>query len=105
VVCFEKEDDARAHLRVLPKRLEKFGLQLSEEKSSLVKFNRWEPERSGKFTFLGFDFYWARTRRNRKWMVVKLRTNSKRFRNSLLALKDWMKQARSLGVELECWSQ
>ena len=37
VVCFERLDDAQAYLRALPKRLEKFGLQMAEEKSSLVK--------------------------------------------------------------------
>ena len=96
VVCFETERDARAYLRVLPKRLGKFGLQMAEEKSALVKFNRWEPDDSGKFTFLGFDFYWARTRRNPKHVVVKRRTNRAKFRASVLALKDWLKKARSL---------
>ena len=96
VVCFEKENDAKAYLRALPERLGKFGLQLAEEKSSLVKFNRWEPDDSGSFTFLGFDFYWARTRRNPMHTVVKRRTNSKKFRASLLALKEWLKLARSL---------
>ena len=64
VVCFDRKDDAEAYLRELPARLAKFGLALAEEKSALVKFNRWEPESSGKFTFLGFDFYWGESRRN-----------------------------------------
>lgn len=38
VVCFERQDDAQTYLRDLPKRLEKFNLQIAEEKSSLVKF-------------------------------------------------------------------
>lgn len=95
VVCFEREEDARVYLSALPKRMGKFHLQLAEEKSALVKFNRWEPDRSGRFTFLGFDFHWARTRRNPKCVVVKERTNAKRFRASLLALKEWLKLARS----------
>ncbi len=95
VVCFEREMDARAYLRALPERLEKFGLQLAEEKSSLVKFNKWEPEQSGKFTFLGFDFYWARTLRNPKHVVVKRRTNMEKFRGSLRALKEWLRKARN----------
>jgi len=53
VVCFEYENDARAYLKALPKRLGKFSLQLAEEKSSLVRFERWNPEQSGRFTFLG----------------------------------------------------
>jgi group II intron reverse transcriptase/maturase len=95
VVCFERERDARAYLRALPERLEKFGLQLAEEKSSLVKFNKWEPEQSGKFTFLGFDFYWARTLRNPKHVVVKRRTNKEKFRGSLRALQEWLRKARN----------
>jgi retron-type reverse transcriptase len=59
VVCFERREDAQAYLQALPRRLEKFGLRLAAEKSSLVKFNRWEPDDSGKFTFLGFDFHWG----------------------------------------------
>ena len=77
---------ARTRLKALPDRLAKFHLELATEKSSLVKFNRWEPDTSGRLTFLGFDFYWARTRRNPKYAVVKLRTTSKKFRASVLAM-------------------
>jgi len=94
VVCFEKQSDARAYLRALPKRLGKFGLKLAEEKSSLVKFSRREPEQSGKFTFLGFDFYWARSYRNRRNVSVRRRTNRGKFRASLRALKEWLKKVR-----------
>lgn len=94
VVCFERESDARAYLRALPGRLAKFNLQLASEKSSLVKFNRWEPEQSGKFVFLGFDFYWGRAWRNPKYVVVKRRTNKAKFRASLRAMKEWIKSVR-----------
>jgi len=94
VVCFEQESDARAYLRALPKRLGKFSLSIAEEKSSLVRFNRWEPEQSGKFTFLGFDFYWARSRRNPRYVMVKRRTNRKKFRNALKAMKEWIRKVR-----------
>jgi group II intron reverse transcriptase/maturase len=95
IVCFERKDDAELYLRELPKRLAKFNLELAEEKSALAKFNRWEPETSGKFTFLGFDFYWAKTRANPLHRIVKRRTTSKKFRASLAAMKEWLKKARS----------
>jgi group II intron reverse transcriptase/maturase len=95
IVCFERRDDAEAYLRKLPGRLAKFGLELAEEKSALVKFNRWEIESSGKFTFLGFDFHWAKGQRNPNYRVVKRSTNAKKFRAGLAALKDWLKKARS----------
>ena len=96
IVCFERKDDAEAYLRELPGRLAKFGLELAEEKSALVKFNRWEPESSGKFTFLGFDFFWAKSRRNPNHRKVKRVTNAKKFRAGLAALKDWLKKNRSM---------
>jgi group II intron reverse transcriptase/maturase len=96
IVCFERKDDAEAYLRELPVRLAKFGLELAEEKSALVKFNRWEPESSGKFTFLGFDFHWKKSRRNPNYRVVKRSTNAGKLRAALAKLKDWLKKSRSL---------
>lgn len=96
VVCFEYEGDARTYLKALPGRLAKFGLELAAEKSSLVKFNRWEPDHSGRFAFLGFDYYWARTRKRKHYVVVKMRTNREKFRASLRALTEWIKEKRSL---------
>lgn len=95
IVGFEKEADARRYLATLPERLAKFHLRLAEEKSSLVKFNRWESKDSGKFTFLGFDFYWSPTRKNRRHLVVKRKTNKKKYRNALRNMKDWLKKSRS----------
>ena len=96
IVCFERKDNAEAYLRALPERLAKFGLQLADEKSALVKFNRWEGESSGKFTFLGFDFYWGKSRRNPKYWRVRRTTNAKKFRSGLAGLKEWLKKSRSL---------
>jgi group II intron reverse transcriptase/maturase len=96
IVCFEKKADAETYLRALPARLAKFGLELATEKSALVKFNRWEGESSGKFTFLGFDFYWGKSRHNPNYWRVRRVTNAKKFRNGLKALKDWLKKSRSL---------
>ena len=95
IVGFEYKGDADRYLRVLPRRLSKFGLRLAEEKSSLVKFNRWEPDDSGCFTFLGFDFYWARTLKNPNHKMVRRRTNKKKYRAALRAMKDWIRKARS----------
>lgn len=100
IVGFETQSDAEAYLAELPKRLAKFHLRLAEEKSGLVKFNRWEPKTSGVFTFLGFDFYWSPTHKNPKHWVVKRKTNSKKYRASLRAMKDWLKKARSWPLKM-----
>ena len=95
IVGFEKQSDAKQYLEQLPERLGKFNLRLAEEKSSLVKFNRWEPQDSGKFTFLGYDFYWAPTQKNPNKRVVKRKTNKKKYRASLKAMSKWIKESRS----------
>ena len=100
VVGFEKKSDAERYLAALAERLSKFRLRFAEEKSGLVKFNRWEPESSGKFTFLGFDFYWSPSYRNPKYYVVKRKTHKKKFRQSLQAMKDWLKKSRSMPLKM-----
>jgi RNA-directed DNA polymerase len=96
IVCFERKADAEAYLKALPERLAKFGLELATEKSALVKFNRWEGDSSGKFTFLGFDFFWGKSRHNPNYWRVRRVTNAKKFRAGLKALKSWLKKSRSL---------
>ena len=100
IVGFEKKSDAERYLTALPKRLSKFKLRVAEEKSGLVKFNRWEPKSSGKFTFLGFDFYWSPTLKNPKHYVVKRKTNKKKFRRSLQTMKHWLKESRSWPLKM-----
>ena len=100
IVGFEKQSDAEQYLTALPERLAKFNLRLATEKSGLVKFNCWEPESSGKFTFLGFDFYWSPTYRNPKKRVVKRKTNDKKYRASIRELQDWIKSKRSMPLRM-----
>ncbi len=74
VFGFERQDDARRVLAVLSKRMERFGLTLHPEKTRLLDFRR--PSRSrgeGRspttFDFLGFCWYWRRTRAG-SWAVA-----------------------------------
>ena len=101
IVGFEKKSDATTYMQNLKARLAKFSLRLAEEKSALVKFNRWEPDDSGKFTFLGYDFYWARTKKNRNHKMIRRRTNKRKFRSALAAMKKWLKeQARNWPLKM-----
>jgi len=93
IVGFEHEQDARMFFEELPKRLAKFGLTMAMEKSGVCQFSRRDMKGSRSFTFLGFEFYWARTRRGRQ--TVKRRTAKSKFKASLRNLKEWMRQKRS----------
>ena len=83
IIGFEREDDARRVVAVLDKRLGRFGLALHPDKTRLLPF--WRPpttQQSGKgpatFDFLGFTFYWARTRKGHWRMACKTRRASLR---------------------------
>jgi hypothetical protein len=92
-VCgFERKEDAERYLEQLRERLAKFGLKLAEAKSGVVRFSRLDRKGSGMFTFLGFEFYWARTRKG--FPTVKRRTSKKKFRTALAGMTEWLRKHR-----------
>lgn len=93
VVGFEYGGDAERFFEELPDRLAKFGLSMAMDKSAILRFSRCDLKGSRCFTFLGFEFYWARTRRGK--VTVKRRTSKKKFRASLAGLKEWVRNNRS----------
>ena len=82
-----------ASLAELPKRLDKFSLEIAPEKSGILRFSRSDLRGSKRFVYLGFDFYWARTRRGKQ--TVKRRTNKKKFQQALKSIKVWLNGAKS----------
>jgi RNA-directed DNA polymerase len=69
VIGFQREDDAKRVMDILPKRFAKYGLEIHPEKSRLLSFGK---PASGKevtrgdntFDFLGFTHYWCRNNRH-----------------------------------------
>ena len=95
VLYFDRKEEAERVLKVLHKRLEKFGLQLHPEKTRLVDFTRsMTKNRQSTFSFLGFTFYWAKSRRGKP--TVKLKTERKRKAAKKKALTRWIKANRHL---------
>lgn len=104
VICCQYETDALKVRRTLVKRLEKFKLQLNEEKTKLVAFDKRAAEQGVKqetFDFLGFTFYWGRSRTGR--IIPKLETRAKTMKTKLKKVKDWIKQARKQQPLKEIW--
>jgi len=107
VACCEKEEDAEGFLEELKQRLKKFGLEISEEKTRILKFGRnaWKlAERSkGKvesFSFLGFTHYCAKSRRGK--FIMGHKTDKSRFSRKLKELKEWIKAIRNQ-IKLKDW--
>ena len=95
VFVFQKKEDAEKFYKVLPKRLEKFGLKLHAEKSSKIGSGSkaaQEMASNGKrlptYKFLGFTCYWGKSR-NCRWRL-KYRSRSDRFTTKLKGLKKYL---------------
>ena len=108
VICVQYQDDAVSLLDELRRRLEKFGLELSEDKTKIVGFGRFAVEnarkrkqRTGTFNFLGFTHYCDKTRKG-KFKVGRV-TDRKRFRTKIKELKMWLKAVRNLVPVKEWW--
>jgi group II intron reverse transcriptase/maturase len=100
VVVFSSREDALRVQEVLPKRLVRFGLTLHPEKTRLIRFRRpprGDGPKPGSFDFLGFNFYWGRSRRGR-W-ILKRKTAKDRFSRALRNVSQWMRRNRHLPVE------
>ena len=63
VCAFQYRSDADALFRTLPKRLEKFGLQVAPEKTKRLCFSRFHPGMQHRFSVLGFAFHWSTERK------------------------------------------
>jgi group II intron reverse transcriptase/maturase len=104
IIGFERQDDAHRVQAVLGKRMERFGLTLHPDKTRLLPFWRPSPrQQNGKgsatFDFLGFTFYWTRSRRGRWRLGCKTRRSS--LRKAKMAISDWCRRHRHLSIQAQ----
>lgn len=101
-MVFDREQDARKVLEVLPKRLGRYGLALHPEKTRLVCFRPGGRKGQGgtgggrTFDFLGFTHYWGKSRRG-NW-VVKRKTQRGRLRRSIRKVYQWCRRFRHMSL-------
>lgn len=94
VCAFQLRNDAYRFFNVLPHRLEKFGLELAEEKSGVRRFSRFHPGLKKRFTFLGFELYWDRDYHGE--LRVMKRTARKKLQGAKRRMKAWIRANRHL---------
>jgi len=94
VCMFQYRRDAEQFYRVMAKRLEKFGLELSPEKSGLQRLSRFSPGVHNRIAFLGFELYWARAYDGE--IRIKQRTARERLHEAIARIKQWVKANRHL---------
>lgn len=90
VCAFEYEEDARCFHQTMEKRLAKFGLDLSTEKTRVISFSQHRSPGKTSFDFLGFEFRWGKDRQGKAHL--KRRTSRKRLRESIKRFKVWCKE-------------
>lgn len=92
VCLFEHQSDAVRYYVTLPKRLGKFNLELSKEKTNIIAFSRFPETEGSSFVFLGFEYRWGLSRKGKK--IVKLRTSTTKYRQSLARFTEWIRKNR-----------
>jgi group II intron reverse transcriptase/maturase len=105
VMGFQYRDDAEAFHQALGERMQKFGLELKEEKTRLIEFGRFAAENRAKrgegkpetFEFLGFTHICARRRKDGRF-TVRRKTIAKRLRKKVGEVTRELKWNRHMPV-------
>jgi len=108
VICFQKAEEAKGFGKALKERMDKFCLEVSEEKSRIIPFGRYpyysarKSERKlATFDFLGFTHYCTRTRRG--YFRLGRKTSKAKFRERLKETNRWLKEVRNMIKLKDLW--
>ncbi|WP_353273724.1 reverse transcriptase domain-containing protein [Wolbachia endosymbiont (group A) of Ennomos erosarius] len=108
LVCCESEEDAKEFLESLRQRLNKFGLEISENKTRIVKFGKreWyqaerEKRKTDSFNFLGFTQYCGKSRNGR--LMMKQKTSKISLARKIKEIKEWLKTVRNYMCLKDWW--
>ncbi|MEE9366905.1 MAG: group II intron reverse transcriptase/maturase [Dehalococcoidales bacterium] len=105
VMGFQYRADAEAFHQALGERMQKFGLELNEEKTRLIEFGRFAAENRAKrgegkpetFEFLGFTHICARRCKDGRF-TVRRKTIAKRLRKKVRGITQELKWKRHAPV-------
>ena len=104
VIAFERQDDAERVMAVLGRRMGRYGLTLHPDKTRLLPFGRpaaTAPGRKGPatFDFLGFTFFWGKSRWGKWW--VQCKTRCARLRRTMVSIAEWCRSHRHYSVKVQ----
>lgn len=92
VLGFDNMEDAKRVMKVLPKRFNKYKLQLHPDKTKIVSLRCKRDDGDRSFDFLGFTHFLGKSRKGK--MVLKRKTSRKKLTLSLHRMAEWIKQNR-----------
>ena len=87
LILFQYENEARDVLEWLKRRLEKFALEVAEDKTRILPFGRYKGTKDD-FDFLGFTFFNTKTRGGK--YRIGVRTSKKKLKAKRQAAKEWL---------------
>ena len=98
VFAFERHHDAMRFREVFVKRLARYSLEVSQEKTKLIRFGRFahrDCQQMGEgapstFDFLGCTHYCGHSRAGK--FKLKRKTSTKKFRQKMASLKEWFRE-------------
>lgn len=96
VICCQYSSDAERIKTAMARRLSKYGLKMNEDKTKLVRFSKKEQKQGRKqetFDFLGFTFYYGKSRKG--FQLVKVKTIGKRFNSKLKKTNEWARSIKN----------
>ncbi|PGM59834.1 reverse transcriptase domain-containing protein, partial [Bacillus sp. AFS053548] len=106
VCCFQFKNEAEEFFQSLKLRLEKFNLEIAEDKTKIIPFGRLA-EKLGKhqgngkpetFDFLGFTHYCGKSKQGK--FRVKRKSSSKKVQSKLKESKEWLKKNRNNNIHI-----
>lgn len=106
VVLVQYKEDCDKILERLRERLAKFSLELSEAKTSTIRFGRTadkndKENRAGTFDFLGFTHFCAKTRKGK--FKVGRKTSKSRFNRRIKEMNEFLRINRNKYKLSELW--
>ena len=87
LILFQYENEARDVHEWLKRRLEKFALEVAEDKTRILPFGRYKGTKDD-FDFLGFIFFNTKTRGGK--YRIGVRTSKKKLKAKRQAAKEWL---------------
>jgi RNA-directed DNA polymerase len=110
VACFQYQKEAEQYYLELKKRLQKFRLEIAEEKTRIIEFGRFaerDIKRRGgtkpeTFDFLGLTHYCGKSRKG--LFKLKWKTARKKFQAKVNAFSEWIEANRTLPIK-DIWEK
>lgn len=106
LILVEHKEDCDKILESLKTRLKKFGLELSETKTSIIRFGRTacgktDGSKPGTFDFLGFTHYCTKTLKGN--FKIGRKTSKARLNGGIKRINEYLRNVRNAYKASEIW--